>query len=222
MQSFVSVPVRLARKELKQRQKTVVWSRYLRWTPFKLTRFCSPSAISSNQSCSPLRERLTQCSLRECSPPPSLTSVHHEKCKQSRCVTARMSDTRWSQTKQPDARSPSWPQHDMSTYDSQPSSCKTLNNWQRQQPILPTLKARGWSLSRWELDVRSEISVFIPKWHSLCIFPIAILCCTKCWDASTMRQHPRNLSCRCQTAWFEVNWKNRCESSILTPISDFQ
>ena len=93
-------------KNLK-RQKTTVRSRYLRWIPFQLTRFCCPSAISTNQSFARLRERLTQCSLPECSPPPSLTSVHHEKCKQFRCVTARMSDTRWPQTKQPDARSPS-------------------------------------------------------------------------------------------------------------------
>ena len=47
--------------------------------PFQLTRFYCPNAISINQSFAPLRERLTQCSLRECSPPSSLTSVHHEK-----------------------------------------------------------------------------------------------------------------------------------------------
>ena len=93
--------------------------------------------------------------------------------------------------KQPDARSPSWPQHDMSRTIPNRQAAKHWTTGKDNKPILPTLKARGWSLSRWELDVRSEISVFIPKWHSLCIFPIAILCCTKCWDASTMRQHPR-------------------------------
>ena len=96
--------------------------------PFQLTRFYCPTARSTNRSSARLRERLTQFSLPECSPPPSLTSVHHEKCKQLRCVTAKMSDTRWPQTKQPDARSPSF-QNDISTDTSQPSSCKTLNIW---------------------------------------------------------------------------------------------
>ena len=104
-----------------------------------------------------------------------------------------------------------------------PPCRQAAKHWQRRQAILPTLKARGWSVSRWEFDVRSEISVFIPKWHSLCIFPIVILCCKKCWDVNTMRQHPRNLPCRCQTAWFEVNWKTdaRARSWLQERLSSY-
>ena len=84
-------------------------------------------------------------------------------------------------------------------------------------------KARGWSVSRWEFDVRCEISVFIPKWHSLCIFSYRHSLLQKMWDVNTMRQHPRNLPCRCQTAWFEVNWKTdaRARSWLQERLSSY-
>ena len=79
MQSFVSVSICLARKEWKKARKQLWDLDIYAGISIQLTRFCCPSAISINQSCAPLRERLTQCSLPECSPSPSLTSVHHEK-----------------------------------------------------------------------------------------------------------------------------------------------
>ena len=80
MQSFVSVPIRLARKELKQRQKTVVRSRYLRWTPISTdTILLYNCNIDQSIFCATERPPELNVSLRECSPPPSLTSVHHWK-----------------------------------------------------------------------------------------------------------------------------------------------
>ena len=93
----------------------------------------------------------------ECSPPPSLTSVHHEKCKQLRCVTAKMSDTRWPQTKQPDARSPSF-QNDISTDTSQRQAAKHWTSG-TQQAIAPTLQARGRRVGcqRWDVCLHTEV-----------------------------------------------------------------
>ena len=75
-----------------------------------------------------------------------------------------------------------------------------------------------------ESDVRSEISVFMPKSNSHSIFPIVILRNSNLWDVNTMKKNPCNRSCRCQSVWHEKKFKkpeHNCEISKFTLESHF-
>ena len=97
------------------------------------------------------------------------------------------------------------------------------NAWQRQQKSRNLYWHNVDHCRAWESDVRVEMSAFMLKSDSHCIFPIVILRNSNLWAVNTMKKNPTNLSCRCQSVWHERNLKkNRYEISVFTPESDFQ